>query len=175
MEIPGLGSLIKDDQWAGYVSGPVSLPILGGIACRIILTGYDGDPRPDDFRTAVANLLRCPPSVLLDASQHIAHYCEDINSQREAGDPELVPFGTPEDLWRHVQLGTEIYFSRNDYLDQDIYASIECECDWEPEHGLQIVLHQGLKVTKVGPYDGHETTARAYADPTLVGMIYKRI
>jgi hypothetical protein len=39
--------------------------------------------------------------------------------------------------------------------DQRVYVSVECECDWEPEHGLQIVFRDGATVTKVGPYDGH--------------------
>ena len=49
---------------------------------------------------------------------------------------------------------------------------IECGCDWEPEHGLELVLEDGARVTKVGPYDGHLTNAAAYADPTLESVVY---
>jgi hypothetical protein len=63
--------------------------------------------------------------------------------------------------------------SRRAYGDKGVYVSIECNCDWEPEHGLQIVLKNGSEVTKVGPYDGHLTNSDAYADSTLEGVVYK--
>ncbi|WP_420847686.1 DUF6985 domain-containing protein [Natronosporangium hydrolyticum] len=64
--------------------------------------------------------------------------------------------------------------SRDPGRDQRVYVSIECECAWEPEHGLQIVFRDGAAVTKVGPYDGHLTNSAAYADDTLDGVVYRR-
>jgi len=48
-------------------------------------------------------------------------------------------------------------------------ATIECGCNWEREHGLQIVLREGLSVTKLGPYDGHLTNA----DSSLESVVYR--
>jgi hypothetical protein len=56
-----------------------------------------------------------------------------------------------------------------------MYVSIECECDWEPEHGLQIVLRDGRTVSKVGPYDGHLTNQSAYGRDDLAELVYCRI
>ena len=56
--------------------------------------------------------------------------------------------------------------------DMRVYVSIECECAWEPEHGLQLVLQEGRRVTKIGPYDGHLTNSDAFARPDLEGVIY---
>jgi hypothetical protein len=53
----------------------------------------------------------------------------------------------------------------------DVMADVEC--DWEPEHGLQIVFRGGRTVTKVGPYDGHLTNSAAYADGDLDGVLYR--
>lgn len=44
---------------------------------------------------------------------------------------------------------------------------------WEPEHGLQLVFENGLTVCKVGPYDGHNTNAHAYADASLLNVVFK--
>jgi hypothetical protein len=41
--------------------------------------------------------------------------------------------------------------------------------------GLQLVIRDGLAVTKVGAFDGHRTNADAFADPSLVGVVYRRI
>ncbi|WP_407939254.1 DUF6985 domain-containing protein [Microbulbifer thermotolerans] len=43
---------------------------------------------------------------------------------------------------------------RRPYGDKLVYISLECSCDWEREHGLQIVFKQGLYVNKIGPLDG---------------------
>ncbi|WP_424556342.1 DUF6985 domain-containing protein [Streptacidiphilus pinicola] len=44
---------------------------------------------------------------------------------------------------------------------------LECECAWEPEHGLQIVFRRGCSVSKVGPFDSHLTNVSAFALPTV--------
>ena len=54
-----------------------------------------------------------------------------------------------------------------------VVMSFEGEVSWEREHGLQLVIEEGARVCKVGPYDGHVTMAHAYGDPSLLGVIFK--
>jgi hypothetical protein len=61
---------------------------------------------------------------------------------------------------------------RRPYADKGIYISVECGCEWEQEHGLQIVLKSGLKVNKLGGYDGHFTNSDAFDDEGLEHVIY---
>ena len=37
--------------------------------------------------------------------------------------------------------------------DGGIQFGIECDCKWEPEHGLAIVVYDS-KIVRVGPWDG---------------------
>lgn len=62
--------------------------------------------------------------------------------------------------------------SRRAYGDKGIYVSLECSCDWEPEHGLQIVFKDGKRVNKISSYDGHLTNSDAYADDDLEDVIF---
>ena len=55
--------------------------------------------------------------------------------------------------------------SRRAYQEQDIYVQVACECDWEQEHGLQLVFRQGKKLTRISDNDGHLTEADAYGKP----------
>jgi hypothetical protein len=41
--------------------------------------------------------------------------------------------------------------------DGRVYLSVECECSWEIEHGLQLVFRDGRAISRIGPYDGHLT------------------
>jgi len=62
--------------------------------------------------------------------------------------------------------------SRRAYGDKGIYVSLECNCNWEPEHGLQLVFKNGSTIKKVGPYDGHLANSDAYADDRLENVVY---
>jgi hypothetical protein len=68
------------------------------------------------------------------------------------------------DIWNFIQ-PTEIYVTRRPYKEKDIYIQIACECDWEQEHGLQLVFRQGKKLTRISDQDGHLTEADAYDKP----------
>ena len=48
---------------------------------------------------------------------------------------------------------------------EDIYINVTCECEWEKEHGLQIVFRQGKQLTRISEQDGHLTEADAYDKP----------
>lgn len=73
---------------------------------------------------------------------------------------------SPDVVFEHVTFGGEATVVRHG-RDGRVYVSLECECDWEPEHGLQIVFRDGRAVTKVGPHNGHLTNAAAYTDASL--------
>jgi hypothetical protein len=89
-------------------------------------------------------------------------------------------YGIPEipqsaDIWEQVEfrLPPALTFGGNRLEPGRSYISFEGEVSWEPEHGLQLVFEHGLRVCKVGPYDGHCTNAHAYADGSLLGVVFK--
>jgi hypothetical protein len=67
------------------------------------------------------------------------------------------------DEWPHVH-PKEIFVSRR-RQDRAIYVQIFAECDWEPEHGLQIVYRNGRLLSRVSDQDGHRTHTDAYGLP----------
>lgn len=54
------------------------------------------------------------------------------------------------------------------------YLSFAADVSWEPEHGLQLVFEDGVRVCKVGPYDGHVTNAGALNDESLLGIVFAK-
>src|SRR5262245_9449856 len=171
MEIAGIGKVTKDSKFDWYYSEPISVPVLGGKTCRIIVQGYDEDQHREEYHAAIANFLSIAPSVLTDAEPHIFLYFQNIKD--EFDDEDIVEIKSPSEVWRHISLGSEPMVTRRAYGDKGIYVSLECNCDWEPEHGLQIVFKDGLRVNKVGPYDGHLTNSDAYAKDSLEDVIYR--
>ena len=92
--------------------------------------------------THIANFRASERDLLNEAARHVFRYYEDMSRDRDRGDPEYVE-AAPERIWEHVQLGSELHVSRRTSGDQAIYISLECNCDWEPEHGLQLVFKEG--------------------------------
>jgi hypothetical protein len=171
MEIPGLGVVEKDEQFGWYRSEPIRVPVLGNKWCRIVVEGYDDDKKKEEFHTAIANFLSASPAVLEQAAPYVFQYYQACKEQAGSNE-EFVRIKSAASVFRHVRLGSEPMITRRAYGDRGIYVSLECGCDWEPEHGLQIVFKNGLKVNKVGPYDGHLTNSDAYDSKKLEDVIY---
>src|SRR5262245_55115843 len=115
MNIPPLGVVTKDSRFDdGYVSEPLPVPVLGGQSCRIVVEGYDKDPRKEDFHAAIANFLSIDSSVLKAAETHIFDYYQET---KESCDEELVEIESPKDVWHHVDLTDEAIVSRRAYGD----------------------------------------------------------
>ena len=173
MKIPGLGEVHMESEFGWYRSEPMPLKLLNGRECSIYVAGYDRDNNQQDYHEAIANLLANSFDSLRKAESFIFKYYQDVNSYWSPEDPEFIEIAAPEHVWKHVQLGHEPMVSRRGYGDKGIYVSFECGCDWEPEHGLQIVLKNGQNVVKVGPYDGHLTNSDAFDDESLEHVIYR--
>jgi len=168
IDIPGLGTVWSDGR-GSYVSAPISVNVLSGERCEISVEGYDDDENQEDFHVAIANFLSIEPSVLDAAEPYIFQYYQDCSSYV----PELT-IHLPSDVWRHIDFG-DLTVSRDLFGDRGIYASLACGCDWEEEHGLQIVFRNGAEVNKVGPNDGGLANSAAYADPALQDVVYRRL
>jgi hypothetical protein len=90
--------------------------------------------------------------VLKASAPSVFDYYLDVQS--DVGDEVRFPsISSPEDVWQHIEFG-EITVGRDGGA---VFVSVESECSWEPEHGLQVVFRAGRAVTKVGPFDGQYT------------------
>jgi len=173
MQIPGLGTVTKDSKFDWYYSKPMRVPVLGDKKRRVVVEGYDEDRNKDEFHAAIAHFLSLDSSALKHAEPHVFQYYKDSRENQDPDDEEFPSIKSPGDVWPHVRFGDEPTVMRRANGDKGIYISLECGCDWEAEHGLQIVFKNGLKVNKVGPYDGHLTNSDAYADSRLEDVIYR--
>ncbi len=173
IEVPHLGELEKDqfDDWLR--SKPTTVKVLGGDKFEFILEEYEEDESKEEFHEAIHNFLSIDESALEQAQDSIFQYYKDVFDQLVPDDEWYVEISEPKDIWKHIQFGSSPMVSRRPYGDELVYISLECSCDWEQEHGLQIVFKQGLFVNKVGAFDGHLTNSDAYADDKLENVVYK--
>jgi hypothetical protein len=151
----------------------VSIQALGGHFLDIELDAdCAGDAHTEDVDRAIRSFTALLPAALADVEEHVFRYYTDCKRDLEEVGHDCVEIGSAREVWKHVEFGFEATVQRRDD-DGKVYVSLECNCDWEPEHGLQLVFEEGRRVNKVGPFDGHVTNADAYADPSLQDVIYQ--
>lgn len=174
MDIPGLGLVTVDAEFGDYVSAPVAVPAFGDALCRFVVAGYDDDDAKVDFAAAIGAFLGLEESALKSAAVPVFQYYLDVKAS--VGDEEgFVSIAGPDEIWSYVRPGDEVSVQREDaHGDRRVYLSVECECAWEPEHGLQIVFRRGSSVSKVGPFDSHLTNASAFDRADLADVVYHR-
>lgn len=144
------------DEW--LISEPISIPFFDGKELAFILSGYDDERFLAEADTAILNFLEKDKEDRKEISFLVfKNYKEVIENIGE----DVPSIENEENIWRFVY-PQGIYLTRRDRRDKDIYLMIECECEWELEHGLQIVFRQGKKVTRISDVDGHLTEADAY-------------
>nr|WP_209319219.1 hypothetical protein [Pseudoalteromonas sp. Isolate6] len=153
-------------------SKPIEIKGLGGKLVEFILEQYEEDKKKDEFHEAIKNFLAIDESVLRASQDYIYQYYKDIFVHLVPEDDWYVEIPNAADVWKHIQFGNALLVSRRSGGDELVYISLTCSCDWEQEHGLEIVFKQGRYVNKVGPFDGHLTHSDAYDDDRLENVIY---
>ena len=159
MKIPLLGPLKPDPHIPEWLrSEPLEIPFFGACKLSFVLDSPE-EADENDIESAVASFLKLGPADRLAISGYVfANYrnMAALVDEQDIGCRII----SEEGVWQHVR-PSEIFVSRRHRRDNAIYLSITAECDWEPEHGLQIVYRRGSELTRVSDQDGHLTHADA--------------
>jgi hypothetical protein len=164
MNVEPLGELtphLRIDGW--WISEAVSVGYFPNTPLRFVLEGFTGDPAPAEFVAAVRNFLALTVEDRAEAIpcvfKNYTDFVEDV------GDDELdFVIDASAEVWAHVH-PSEVHVLRRAYGDQKVYVTLGANCDWEEEHGLQIVYREGKQLNRVSAQDGHVTHADAYGLP----------
>ncbi|WP_371861448.1 DUF6985 domain-containing protein [Pseudoduganella umbonata] len=173
--IPPVGAVEPHPDVSEWlISQPKVLQCLPGHAVQFVFDGYD-DAHKAEYHGALQNLLDLDKSALTAVEPYLTQYCNEMLDLYDGGSRPNVHLEQPSDIWHYVRFRSELHVSRRACGDDEdgIYFSLGCGCDWEPEHGLDLVLRDGLAFTKVGLYDVHLTNSDAYADRALKNVILR--
>jgi len=162
-EINSLGMLGQHKnipEW--WVSKPTKVPFLSDLKMVFVITEeLDNNKFSEDVNNAIMKFLTLTDKDRLEITEYIIKNYEDFI---DSTDEEPLPIKHMEDIWEYVH-PENIYVSRRQYGDRKIYIQIMCECDWEEEHGLQIIYRDGQILSRVSDQDGHVTYSDAYGLP----------
>src|SRR5579883_3305366 len=161
MKVPVLGTLRSHQdipEW--LISDPIGISYFDGQKLPIIVMMGNTPTSPTngiresdagDVQSAIANFLNLGTNDRLLASEYVFANYRKI---AELVDDDLgCQIATKEKVWEHVH-PSEIYILKRNTIDRAIFVQIVAECDWEPEHGLQIVYRLGRELSHVNQ-QGH--------------------
>lgn len=155
MNIPALGALTPDSRIPEWlVSQRIAVSWLGGERLKFTLDGLE-DADESDARSAIEAFLALGPDARKTVAPYIfANYRQiaEVVSEKDLG----CRIAAEQDVWSHITF-SEVFVSRRHRRDNEIYVQVTAECDWEPEHGLQLVYRGGKELVRVSEQDGHLT------------------
>ncbi len=175
MDIGGVGRWTTDPHTELLTSPSVAVDSLGGSSGRFVIdSGILSLENERQFADTVADFTHRDQGALHAASRFAYQYYLDTArlSSEQGRDVDIPEVDDEGAIWRHVTFGREFDLHLGRDGDASVYLSVECECEWETEHGLQIVFRSGREVCKLGPFDGHMTNAEAFGRRDLADRIY---
>lgn len=158
------------EEWS--ILNNVEIPSLES-TYKVIFMDISEDEHPDEFEVAFKNLLTMTKERLQEANDYIFSYYRNFVTHVGEGEFEF-SISSSNEIWNYISI-SEITISRRPYGNKAVYVSLLGGCEWEEEHGLQIVLKNGKTISRVSDQDGHLTWSDAYDDPKLENVIYHEI
>lgn len=128
----------------------------------------DGGPLLPVHRRAAASIAEWSDALLAELEAASFRYYRDIAEAVGLDEPVL---DAPEAIWEHVTLLGVMLVPEED--GPRAYVSVELNCTWEEEHGMEWVVRDDGAAIWVGPYEGFYPHSgeedRGYLDPDYAG------
>jgi hypothetical protein len=162
IEIESIGKLKQHpdvpDEW--LVSELIQIPFFDRKELAFTL---DGDLQNDesflvDVNQAIEIFLRKDADDRLSFSNAVYKNYKEVQDYYSS-EPYVVPqleLSNESEIWKYVY-PSEIYICRGFDEDKNIYLQLHCGCEWEKEHGLQLVFKDGLELTRISDIDLNPT------------------
>jgi hypothetical protein len=165
MQIVMLGHLKPHPRVPEFLeSEPLPIPFFDGQRLPVSLLNLQ-QADATDVEDALSSFLKLGQQDRLAVGQYVfANYQVTAKLAAEQGFDLDCVIASDKDVWEHVQPGG-ISISRRNRRDRAMYVVIGANCDWEVEHGLQIVYRRGSELVRVSDQDGHLTHTDAYDLP----------
>lgn len=153
-----LGEMQQDsnfDDW--WESKPKKLSWFNDQYISIRYIDFNPNEDPTFIKEAdktVKNILAMTASDRLLVSKYVYQNCMDFLEivEYQERDQPLWDMKKLEEVWSFVNLSS-INIVRNFDDDEKVYAVFHFDCDWEDEHGLQLVFNNQAKLTRVSAID----------------------
>lgn len=156
-----LGTLQPDEYGDFWEAEPVGVPFFDGRFLPVQLMSVSAEDA-SAIDVAMKNFLRLNAQDRSRAAPAVLENCQNFLSMIDLtteADHAMAALTDPDAIWPYVDCQSiDIVKDEGDsdgVGEPSIHVVLTCHCEWEPEHGLQIVYRNGERLTRVSEQDGH--------------------
>jgi len=132
-----------------YESEPFPIPYFDNRKIKICFVESKHEPYIVGAYKSLEAFLKLGNQDRLKDAEMVKHYYDET---LKLGYTKPLDIKASEDIWNFVH-PSEIIIQWDEY--GDFYIIVSAGCDWEEEHGLQLVFPSGQKMTRASGHDGH--------------------
>ncbi len=160
IELSPIGEL-QHDSYESWTRESVAIPLFNESLPVTVMDFNPQDPTQRDrlskLSEALSAFLRLGEADRMRASELVNQNCQEFIEAVgvEGWNQEMADVVDPNMIWRFVY-PREVLISYSDEHDA-VFVVLSCDCDWEEEHGLQLVYRDGNTLVRVSQKDGHYT------------------
>jgi hypothetical protein len=152
MESKIIGQLKQNEHFEDWFeSVPVEIPYFEGQKLKVTFTEAMYKPYMDCADNALGNFLNKNSEERVNDSELVyKYYSETLNF----GYTKPLNLNSKDEIWKFIK-PSEIMIDWDE--NENFYLCVSCGCEWEEEHGLQLVFKNGEKLTRASGHDGQYT------------------
>ncbi|MDX6189212.1 hypothetical protein SGQ83_07630 [Flavobacterium sp. Fl-318] len=147
--------ILRQDQslpdW--WKSAEIEIPFFDNRRLIITFTDYEPELDPtfmEEADQALVNFMKLTvedrKSISELAYKRCMAFLEAVEFDK--ADDYLRQIKNKDEIWNFIQ-PTEIYVVNELHKGKGVDVEVACQCDWEQEHGLQLLFKQGKKLSKI--------------------------
>ena len=131
-----------------FESEPYPIPYIDNKKLKIVFVEAKHQPYLLKADQVLLNFIKLNTKDRVCDSQIVYNYYEEI---LKTGYTKPLDIKTTDEVWRFVY-PSEIIVLWDE--EGDFYLCLSCGCEWEKEHGLQLIFKDGLNLTRASGHDG---------------------
>lgn len=131
-----------------FESGPFPIPYFDDKKLKVGFVEAKHEPYLLEADNVLQNFLKLHKEDRIGDSQLVLHYYSET---LKYGSTKPLDINIPADIWNFVY-PSEIIVQWDE--NEDFYLCVSCGCEWEEEHGLQLVFKDGKKLIRASGHDG---------------------
>lgn len=159
VELPTIGAVTQQVEYPDWwQSQPIPIPYFDNTQLIFQINAPETELQAD-VSQAIGSFMQLSSQDREQTSDYVFHKYSDFAQAFDSNKP-TVKISSPIEVWQHLK-PTQISVSRRPQ-DKLIYIQVLLDCDWDQEHGLQLVYKQGQELVRVSSQDGHYTHEDAY-------------
>ena len=132
-----------------FYSQPFPVPYFDNKAIKIGFVEAEHQPYLEGADKTLENFFGLASIDRIQNSEVVHHYYSETLKHDYT---KPLDIQTTQHIWNFVN-PTEIIIHWDE--NEQFYLCVSCECEWEDEHGLQLVFKNGITLIRASGHDGH--------------------